>query len=156
MPGIKGDFHMRVHAGMEEFDFIDEIDGNFLFDTDHEYEEAARVACKISDNAALMVGYELARGGSLAPLQVNLAILEILAQERATPVVLAAVPVVTSLLEKKPVAAEDTQRLLSACREHASAWSGLGIVLCADESLEKECDAIMAGWRGDDGVPRES
>jgi hypothetical protein len=147
---------MRVHAGMEEFDFIDEIDGNFMFDTDHEYEEAARVACRISDNAALMVGYELARGGSLAPLEVNLAVLDILAQERATPVVLAAVPVVKSLLEKKPVAAEDTRRLLSACREHESAWSGLGIVLCADESLEQECETIMAGWRATDDIPKEN
>jgi hypothetical protein len=147
---------MRLHAGMEEFDFIDAIDGNFLFDTDHEYEEAARVACRISDNAALMVGYELARGGSLASLELNLAVLDILAQERPTPVVLAAVPVVKSLLEKSPVAAEDTRRLLSACREHTDAWSGLGIVLCADESLEPECDAIMANWRGPDNLPKES
>ncbi len=147
---------MRLHAGMKEVDFIDTIDGNFLFDTDHEYEEAARVACKISDNAALMVGYELARGGSLAPLELNLGLLEILAQERPTPVVLAAVPVVRSLLGKKPVPAEDTRRLLSACRDHTSAWSGLGIVLCADESLEPECETIMAGWRGDDNIPRES
>lgn len=147
---------MRLHAGMVEFDFIDAIDGNFLFDTDHEYEEAARVACKISDNAALMVGYELARGGSLAPLELNLGLLDILTQERPTPVVLAAVPVVRSLLEKKPVPEGDTQRLLSACREHTSAWSGLGIVLCADERLEQECDAIMAAWRGGNDVPKEN
>ncbi len=147
---------MRLHSAMEEVEFIDAIDGNFLFDTDHEYEEAARVACDISDNAALMVGYELARGGSIAPLELNLAVLDILAQERATPVVLAAVPVVRALLEKRPVPPEDARKLLSACREHGSAWSGLGIVLCADESLEPECDAIMAEWRGPDHTPRES
>lgn len=147
---------MRLQAEMPEVEFIDAIDGNFLFDTDHEYEEAARVACKISDNAALMVGYELARGGSIAPLELNLAVLEILARERATPVVLAAVPVVRALLEKRPVPAEDTGRLVSACREHTAAWSGLGIVLCADEGLEPECEEIMAKWRGAGGAPKES
>jgi hypothetical protein len=146
---------MRLQAGMPEVEFIDAIDGNFLFDTDHEYEEAARVACKISDNAALMVGYELARGGSIAPLELNLALLDILAQERGTPVVLAAVPVVRALLETKPVPPEDTRRLVSACREHTSAWSGLGIVLCADESLEPVCEEIMAKWRGAVGTPKE-
>ncbi len=147
---------MNLHSGMEEVEFIDAIDDNFLFDTDHEYEEAARVGCAISDNAALMVGYELAKGGSIASLELNLGLLDILKQERPTAVVLAAIPVVKSLLEKKPVAGEDTLRLLNACREHANAWSGLGIVLCADESLEEECDKIMAGWRGKDEIPRES
>jgi hypothetical protein len=155
-PEYKGDFLMRLHAGMEEFDFIEAIDGNFMFDTDHEYEEAARVACRISDNAALMVGYELARGGSLAPLEINLALLDILAQERATPVVAAAIPVVRALLEGRPVPPEDPRRLLSACREHTSAWCGLGIVLCADESLEPECESIMATWRGAASAPKES
>jgi len=147
---------MRLQAEMPEVEFIDAIDGNFLFDTDHEYQEAARVACKISDNAALMVGYEIARGGSIAPLELNLSVIDILAQERATPVVLAAVPVVRALVEKKPVPADDTQRLLSACREHEGAWSGLGIVLCADESLEPECDEIMAKWRGGEAPPKEN
>jgi hypothetical protein len=147
---------MNLHSGMPEVEFIDAIDDNFLFDTDHEYEEAARVGCAISDNAALMVGYELAKGGSIASLELNLGLLDILKRERPTAVVLAAIPVIQSLLEKKPVAKEDTLRLLNACREHTSAWSGLGIVLCADESLEQECERIMAGWRGADETPKES
>ncbi|MEW6718920.1 MAG: hypothetical protein AB1346_00545 [Thermodesulfobacteriota bacterium] len=136
-----------MKPGMEEFEFIEEIDDNFIYDTDPEYEEAARIGCSISDNAALMVGYELAKGGSLASPEVNLRILEILEKERPTPVVLAALPVVKALLEKRAADREDVVKLLSACNEHTSAWSGLGIVLCADESLEPEVDAIMARWR---------
>jgi hypothetical protein len=147
---------MHVNFGMDEAEFIDAIDGNFLFDTDHEYEDAARIACKISDNAALMVGYELARGGSIAPPEVNLAVLDVLAEERDSAVVQAAVPVVRSLLAKESAAPQDVRKLLAACKEHSSAWSGLGIVLCADESLEPECEEIMSRWRGSDDTAKES
>lgn len=136
-----------MKPGMDEFEFIEEIDDNFMFDTDQEYEAAAHIGCSISDNAALMVGYELAKGGSLASPEVNLQLLDILERERPTPVVLAAIPVVKALLEKRSADREAVARLLSACNEHSSAWSGLGIVLCADESLEPEVDAIMARWR---------
>ncbi len=147
---------MELHPGMEEAEFIEAIDGNFLFDTDREYEEAARVGCSISDNAALMVGYEIASGGSPAGRELNLGLLEILARERPTPIVLAAVPVIRSLLKGEAVPGEDTLRLLAACREHSNAWSGLGIVLCADESLDQECESIMESWRGAADIPKEN
>ena len=76
---------MGVNAKMTEYEFIEEIDDNFLFDSDQEYEEAARVGAAISDNAALMVGYELAKGGSLATQETNLALLDILAERAADP-----------------------------------------------------------------------
>ncbi len=142
---------MRVNPKMTEYEFIEEIDDNFIFDEDREYEEAARAGAAISDNAALMVGYELAKGGSLASKEVNLALLGILAEGRPTPVVLAAVPVVKALLEGQPADAESVGKLLAACKEHTSAWSGLGILLCADESLEPEIDAIMERYRSADG-----
>ncbi len=145
---------MRVKPGMEEFDFIEEIDDNFIFDNETEYEEAARVGCSISDNAALMVGYELAKGGSLAEPEVNLGILDILEAERPTPVVLAAIPVIKALLEGKPADPERVARLLAACSEHSSAWSGLGIVLCADGTKEPEVEAIMARWRSNQQPPK--
>jgi hypothetical protein len=137
----------RVNAKMTEYEFIEEIDDNFLFDEEREYEEAARAGAAISDNAALMVGYELAKGGSLASRETNLKLLDILAAERPTPVVLSSIPVVKALLEGRPADKEDVSKLLAACREHTSAWSGLGIVLCADDALETEVDAIMARWR---------
>jgi hypothetical protein len=147
---------MRVNSKMSEFEFIEEIDDNFFFDTDEEYEEAARIGCAISDNAALMVGYELAKGGSLASPEVNAALLGILERERPTPVVLASIPVVKSLLEGKPPDPEGVSRLLAACDAHSSAWSGLGIVLCADDRLEPEVETIMARWRGTGGTPKET
>ncbi len=134
---------------MDEADFIRAIHENFFFPTDREYEEVARVGCRISDNAALMVGYELATGASHASPEANLRLLEIMEQERPTPVVLAAIPVIRSLLEQEPVARERTLRLLDACREHSNAWSGLGIVLCADPGLDQECEKVMAAWRGE-------
>ena len=143
---------MGVNAKMTEYEFIEEIDDNFFFDSDQEYEEAARVGASISDNAALMVGYELAKGGSLATQETNLALLDILAGARPTPVVLAAVPVVKALLEGQPAGKESVARLLAACKEHTSAWSGLGIVLCADGSLEAEVDAVMEKYRAENGA----
>ncbi len=143
---------MRVNSKMTEYEFVEEIDDNFIFDTDQEYEEAARVGCAISDNAALMVGYELAKGGSIASRETNLALLDIMSGARPTPVVLAAVPVVKALLEGKPADKESVAGLLAACREHTGAWSGLGIVLCADESLEPEVDAVMARYREANGA----
>ncbi len=142
---------MRVNPNMTEYEFIEEIDDNFIFDENREYEEAARAGAAISDNAALMVAYELARGGSIAPKEVNLSLLDILEKDRPTPVVLAAVPVVKRLLEGRPAEKESVDRLLAACKEHTGAWSGLGILLCADESLEPEIDAIMERYRSADG-----
>jgi len=46
---------MRVNPNMTEYEFIEEIDDNFIFDENREYEEAARAGAAISDNAALMV-----------------------------------------------------------------------------------------------------
>lgn len=142
---------MRVNPKMTEYEFIEEIDDNFIFDEDREYEEAARAGAAISDNAALMVAYELAKGGSPASKQVNLALLDILGKERPTSVVQAAVPVVKTLLEGQAADAESVGKLLTACREHTSAWAGLGILLCADESLEPEVDVIMERYRSADG-----
>lgn len=48
---------MTIHAGMTEIEFIEEIDCCFFFDSDEEYETATRIACSISDNAALIVSY---------------------------------------------------------------------------------------------------
>jgi hypothetical protein len=138
---------MDPHPNMNEGEFIKAIDEHFYFETDREYEEIARMGCSISDNAALMVGYQLAIGSSHASPEGNLGILEILKQERPAPVVLAAIPVIKSLLNGEPVAQEDTLRLLDACRGHSNAWCGLGVVLCSDVSLEQECESIMAGWR---------
>ena len=143
---------MGVNAKMTEYEFIEEIDDNFIFDSDEEYAEAARVGAAISDNAALMVGYELAKGGSLATQETNLALLDILAGARPTPVVLAAIPVVKALLEGQPAGKESVALLLTACKEHTSAWSGLGIVLCADDSLEAEVEAVMEKYRAANGA----
>ncbi|MCL2102975.1 MAG: hypothetical protein FWH25_02950 [Syntrophorhabdaceae bacterium] len=143
---------MRVKSDMTEYEFIEEIADNFLFDTPEEYEEAMRAGAKISDNAALMVGYEMAKGDSFAGPELNSKILDIMEQERPTPVVLAAVPIIRELMDGKPSNKEDAAKLLAACKEHPGAWSGLSIVLCADESLEQEVNDLMALWSEQSGA----
>lgn len=132
---------------MTEGEFIKAIDEGVSFAADEDFEEAALVGCAISDNAALMVGYQLAAGEFYVNSETNLRILEIFEKERPTPVVLAAIPVIKSLLNEEPVPGEETRKLLDACKEHGNAWCGLGIVLCADIGLEQECEQIMTGWR---------
>ena len=126
---------MNLHAGMTEREFIETIDASFFFDADEEYEEATRIACSISDNASLMVGYELATLSSHASQEVNLRLLQIMINERPTPIVLAAIPVIKSLLEREIASSEEVYKLLDLCGKHGEAWNGLGIVECADESL---------------------
>ncbi len=147
---------MEMDPRLSEIEFIKAIDEAFYFDTDREYEEVARVGCSISDNAVLMVGYQLASGASHASPETNLRILDILAQERPTPVVLASIPVVRSLLDGAPVAEEDTRRLLDACRENGDAMCGLGIVLCADLGKEQECEEILAAWQSANDIPPDN
>jgi len=137
---------MRIKPDMTEYEFIEEIADNFIFDKESEYEDAMRVGAKISDNAALIVGYEMAKGDSFAGPELNSKILDILAQERPTPVVLAAVPIIRELMNGKPANKEDAAKLLATCKEHPGAWSGLSIVLCADDSLDSEVDALIAQW----------
>lgn len=143
---------MRVNSTMTEYEFIEEIADNFLFDEDQEYEEAARIGAGISDNAALAIGYEMAKGDSFAGPELNQKVLDVLAQARPTPVVLAAIPVIRELMDGKPANKADAAALLAACKEHPGAWSGLSIVLCADDSLEPEVDALMAQWRESSGA----
>jgi hypothetical protein len=131
---------------MTEREFIEAIDFSFNFDKNSEYEEATRLACSISDNAVLMVGYELATLSSHASTAVALRLLKIMEYERATPVILAALPVIEALIKKEKPQQEDIQKLLEACRQHDNAWNGLGIVECADKALAEECDEIRASW----------
>jgi hypothetical protein len=132
------------HRGMTEMEFMGAVDACFRFDTNEEYEEATRIACSISDNAVLMVGYQLASLSSHTPLDVNLTLLHIMETERPTPVILAAIPVIKSLLKGEKAAPEEVHNLLEICRQHGNAWNGLGIVECADKSLEETCMEIYA------------
>jgi hypothetical protein len=134
---------------MSEIEFIKSIDASFCFDTDEEYETVARAACKISDNAVLMVGYELASGSSYARLEVNLRLLRIIESKRPTPVVIAAIPIIEALLKGEKAQLESIQSLVDACREHGHACNGLLIAECADESFGKLCDEIREKWRSE-------
>jgi hypothetical protein len=131
---------------MTESEFIDAIDASFHFDTDDEYEKATRIACDISDNAVLMIGYEIATQSSYASMEVNLRLLQIIKDRRPTTVILAALPVIEALLKNEIVQTEDTQRLLEACRQRGNAWNGLGILECVDDSLKEICQEIRETW----------
>jgi hypothetical protein len=132
---------------MTEIEFIEAIDARFFFDTNEEYEHVTRIACSLSDNAVLMIGYELATLSSHASLETNLGLLQIMKDKRPTPVILAALPVIESLLKKEKATSRDMQVLFEAVRRHGSAWNGLGIVECADERSKEACEEIRASWR---------
>ena len=125
---------------MDEFAFIDAIDALFFFDSNEEYETVNRIGCSISDNAALMVGYEIASLSSHAPLEVNLNLLEIMKEERPSEIVKAAVPVIESLLKSQNPEKETINHLLEAFSKHDNPWNGLAILECIDESLENICE----------------
>ena len=130
---------------MTEVEFIEAIDSYFSFDKDEEYEEATQIACLISDNAALMVGYELATRSSHASLELNLRLLDIMKKERPSDVVLAAIPVVRSILKDEQPSSESIQKLLFESK-NSNTWNGLGIVECADELLADVCNTIRDEW----------
>jgi hypothetical protein len=138
---------MPLRPTMTEEEFIEAIDPCLIFETEREYEEAARLGCSISDNAALMVGLVLASGSSHGSLDLNLRLLDILKRERPTRVILAGAPVIESLLKNQASDHTAVSRLMAACEEHSSAWNGLGIVECADESLRTECETIRSAWK---------
>ena len=131
---------------MSEIEIVEAIDAAFYFDSDEEYDTATRLACSISDNAVLMVGYQLATRRSHASMDVNLRLLQIMKAERPTPVILAALPVIETLLKNEHVPSADVQWLLEACRQHGNAWNGLGIVECADSALEETCNEMRNRW----------
>jgi hypothetical protein len=114
---------------MDEYKFIYTIDALFFFETNEEYEFVTRVGCSISDNAALMVGYELASLSSHAPLEVNLNLLEILKNERPSEIIIAAIPVIEGLLRNQEIEKQSIDVLLEACRHHDNPWNGLVVYL---------------------------
>lgn len=138
---------MKLHSGMTETEFIEALDASFSFDTDEERENATRMACSISDNAVLMVGYEVATHSSAASLEANLNLLRIMKDVRPTPVILAALPVIENLLRNAEPSLQEVQALLEACRRQGNAWTGLGIVETANETLTEVCDEIRSGWQ---------
>jgi hypothetical protein len=54
-----------------------------------------------------MIGYELATLSFHASQEVNLRLLQIMINERPTPIVLAAIPVIKSLLEREIASSEE-------------------------------------------------
>ncbi|MGL1933316.1 MAG: hypothetical protein OCC45_16400 [Desulfotalea sp.] len=133
---------MRISKNISELNFIEEIDANFKFDSDNEYEEATRIACTISDNAVLMIGYELSSLSSYASLELNIKLLKIIKEQRKTPIVHAALPVIESLLKKEKVKKEMTQKLLNEYRKNNHVWNALCILECIDNSFEEQCEKI--------------
>ncbi|MHC4121488.1 MAG: hypothetical protein ACYSWO_28795 [Planctomycetota bacterium] len=134
---------------MSEVEFIEAIDPFFCFDSIEDYYNATKIACHISDNAVLMVGYLLAGQSSSASLDVNLELLELMKNERPTDVVIASIPVIEACLRNESAPQEKIEGLFDACSEHTNAWNGLCIVECASESMHEKCEAIRERWRSE-------
>jgi hypothetical protein len=92
---------------MTEVEFVCAIDCRFYFRAVEEFENAVRVGCSISDNAALRAGNELSRGFPKGHVPFRLRLLNLLKQVRPTEVVLLAATIIESLIIDVPVDCQD-------------------------------------------------
>src|SRR5262245_32073883 len=110
----------------EEIAFIESIDACFPRD-----EEAARASVRegaaISDNAALMVACELASSDKLSA-ELRLSLLDLLATQRRSALVLAAKPVVESLIRGQRPSKTAADRLLRRCRAKPISFNALNLL----------------------------
>ena len=136
---------MNTSITIKEEEFIEAIDANFHFETLAEYHQTVHIACTISDNAALMIGYELASG--CCDLELSVQLLQQLQQERPTDVILKAVEIIASLITHQPINEQELRAFLKLCREHPGSYNGLCIIELANQAMEEMCEQIRFEWK---------
>jgi hypothetical protein len=127
-------------------DFIDAIDECFSFDNEEVARAIVSRGAEMSDNAALMVGYELASEPPGQYGSVRLSLLEQLLRERPTEAVKAAAPVIESLIKDATPPERAVRLLLDYCRENKGSYNALNILSLCSEKFEKEADNVRAAW----------
>jgi len=133
-------------SNAEEVAFIEEIDAAFPFE---DLEEARRVVSRgaaLSDNAALMVGYELASAHPDVSVSNRLSLLAQLSGERPSQLVLAAEPVIEALVRGQAPRSNAARSLLEACRSTPGAHNALNLVADCSPELSVAAEAVRASW----------
>ena len=135
---------MKLHEQMMEVEFIEAIDASVSFEDEEECEKIVRIGSRISDNAALMIGYELVADTGF--VEIRLRLLDQLQHERQIPLIRAAVPVINALIREIPVDKDALEQFFEYCKSNRC-YTGLGIVSIADKEKDRECDMIIEQWQ---------
>lgn len=128
-----------------EIEFIDSIDARFPFENEIAATAIASKGAAISDNAALMVGYELATASGGWHAALRLSLLDRLLRERPTNAVQAAAPVIESLIRGATPPERAVRRLIEYCRNDRGCYNALGILSLCSKEFEKEAEKIRDG-----------
>ena len=127
----------RKGATLEkEIAFIESIDAHFPFRDETAARTAVIEGAATSDNAALMIACELAFAHESVPASPRLALLKLLVEQRPSPLVLAAAPVVEAFICGAPPPADAAAALFAQCKVGPPCYNALNIL--------EECSADYA------------
>jgi hypothetical protein len=136
-------------TSMTEAEFCNEIDCRFYFNSLEEFENAVRVGCSISDNAAMAVGCELASYVfPVGHVPFRLRLLKLLKNERCTEVVLLAVPIIEAMIIDLPTDPKNLRRLLDYCYHNPGQYGATALLFHADfdDTLWEEIEQLRESW----------
>jgi hypothetical protein len=127
----------------EETEFIDSIDASFPFEDEEKTRRLVSEGAAFSDNAALMVGLELASESPGRFLNLRLLLLEQLCCERPSMAVKVAGPVIESLIKGISFPTGSAERLLEYCRKQKNCYNALGILSLCSPEMEEAAKSIL-------------
>src|SRR5262245_35501614 len=131
----------KTVTSSEEIAFITSIDGCFPYGDEGAARASVREGAAISDNAALTVAHELVFAPDGIAAQPRLALLDLLVAERPSALVMAAEPVVRTLILGGFPSKEVADSLVVRCRSEPISFNALNILAeCSPEhaSLAEE------------------
>ncbi|HAW52381.1 MAG TPA: hypothetical protein DCX54_08670, partial [Flavobacteriales bacterium] len=111
-----------------------------------EAQAAVSKGAKISDNAALMVGHELAAESAGKHTSLRLALLAQLCRERPSEAIQIAAPVIEPLIRDAAIPKEAVEQLLEYCRKTEGCYNALCILGLCSAGMEEEADKIRETW----------
>jgi len=129
-----------------EIEFIDSIGASFPFENEGEARTLISKGAAISDNAALMIGYELATMTLGQHTAVRLALLDTLLIARPTEALKVAAPVIRCLIRGATLPERTVGPLIEYCRNNKGCYNALGLLSLGSEELEKEAERISDTW----------
>lgn len=133
---------MNRTTSAEEIAFIESIDARFPYRDESARREVVRIGAALSDNAALMVAYELASAPSEVSTQLRLDLLDDLVAQRPSALVVAAAPVVRALILDERPSTEAADGLLRECRATPGVFNALNILAECSPAHAEHAEAI--------------
>ncbi len=131
---------------MKEYEFFDLIDACFPFDDEKKSKRLVAIGSKLSDNAALMVGLELALGRRKYRA-FRLELLKQLLDERPTEAVQTVAPVIKALIRNETVPVTAKERLLDYCKKTSDCYNALNILFTTNENYDAVVNDLIMNWR---------